>query len=121
MAAIGAVHRVPGDSGSADLAILGTAGLLVLVVLSHSARVSIPVALLVFAVQGTLLIREQGLNLLSLSQLGAAGYIIVTILIAFAALRAALGTHASVAARQASLVSRAAAERAATASASSCT
>ena len=115
VAAMGAVHRAHTNSGSTDLAILGTVGLLVLVVISHSVKVSIPVALLVFAVQGALLIREQGLNLLSLSQLGAAGYIIATILIAFVALRSTLDTHVKLAARQAFLKSRSAAERAAVA------
>ncbi len=114
VAAIGAVHRAH-DSASVDLAILGTAWLILLVVVSHPARVWVPVALLVFAVQGALLIREQGLNLLSLSQLGAAGYIIATVLIAFAALRPTLDLHVSLAARQASLASRSAAERAAAA------
>jgi len=71
----------------ANLAILGTAWLILLIVVSHPARVLIPVALLVFAVQGALLIGEQGLNLLTLSQLGAAGYIIAGVLIALAALR----------------------------------
>jgi hypothetical protein len=115
VAAIGAVHRANASSGSVDLAILGTAALLVLVVISHSAKVSIPVALLVFAVQGALLIRGQGLNLVSLSQLGAAGYIIATVLIAFVALRPTLDTNVRMAARQAYLKSRAAAERAAVA------
>ena len=73
VAAIGAIHRVPSDPGSVDLAILGTAWLILLVVVSYSARVWVPVALLVFVVQGVLLIMEQGLNRLSLSQLGAAG------------------------------------------------
>ena len=115
VATIGAVHRPSGDPGSVNLAILGTAWLLLLVVVSHSAWVWIPVALLFFAVQGAVLIGEQGLNLLSLSQLGAAGYIIATILIVFAALRPTIDTHVSMAARQASLASRAAAERAAAA------
>jgi hypothetical protein len=113
VAAIGAVHRTHGTPASVDFAILGTAWLILLVVVSHPARVWVPVALLVFAVQGALLIREQGLNLLSLSQLGAAGYIIATVLIAFAALRPTLDLHVSLAARQASLASRSAAERAA--------
>jgi hypothetical protein len=113
VAAIGAVHRAHGPPGSVNLAILGTAWLLLLVVMSHSARVWVPVALLVFAVQGALLIREQGLNLLSLSQVGAAGYIVAAILIAFAALRPTLDMHVRMAARQASLASRSAAERAA--------
>ena len=115
VAAIGVVHRASGDPGSVNLAILGTAWLLLLVVVSHSARVWIPVALLFFAVQGAVLISEQGLNLLSLSQLEGAGYVIATILIAFAALRPTIDTYVSLAARQASLASRAAAERAAAA------
>lgn len=115
VAAIGAAHRAHGTSGSVDLAILGTAWLILLIVVSHPARVWVPVALLVFALQGALLIREQGLNLLSMSQLGVAGYIIVTVLIAFAALRPTLDLHVSLAARQASLASRSAAERAAAA------
>jgi hypothetical protein len=115
VAAIGAAHRAHGGPGSVDLAILGTAWLLALVVMSHPARVWIPASLLVFAVYGALLIRNGGLNPLSLSQLGAAGYIIVAVLIAFAALRPTLDVHVSMAARQASLASRSAAERAAAA------
>jgi len=115
VAAIGAVHRAHGDPGNVNLAVLGTAWLLALVVMSHSARVWIPVALLVFAVEGAVVFREQGLNRLSMSQLGAAGYIIAAILIAFAALRPTLDTHVTMAVRQAALASRAAAERAAAA------
>jgi hypothetical protein len=115
VAAIGAVHRAHSDPGNVNLAVLGTVWLLALVVMSHSARVWIPVALLVFAVEGALLFRGQGLNPLSLSKLGAAGYIIAAILIAFAALRPTLDTHVTLAVRQAVLASRAAAERAAAA------
>lgn len=115
VAAIGAVHRARGASGSVDLAILGTGGLLVLVVMSRSARVWIPAALLVFAVHGALLIRAGGLNPLNLSELSAAGYIIAAVLIVFAALRPALAMRVSLAARQAALASRSAAERAAAA------
>jgi hypothetical protein len=115
VAAIGAVHRAHGDPGSVNLAVLGTVWLLALVVMSHSARVWLPVALLLFAVEGALVLREQGLNRLSVSQLGAAGYIIAAILIAFAALRPTLDTHVTMAVRQAALASRAAAERAAAA------
>jgi len=115
VAAIGAVHRAHGDPGNVNLAVLGTVWLLALVVMSHSARVWIPVALLVFAVEGAMVFREQGLNRLSMSQLGAAGYIIAAILIAFAALRPTLDTHVTMAVRQAALANRAAAERAAAA------
>jgi hypothetical protein len=115
VAAIGAVHRVHGGSGSVDLAILGTVWLLALIVLSRPARVWIPAALLVFAAHGALLIRDGGLSPLSLSQVAAAGYIIAAVLIAFAALRPTLDMQASMAARQASLASRSAAERAAAA------
>ena len=115
VAAVGAVHRAHSDPGNVNLAVLGTVWLLALVVMSHSARVWIPVALLLFAVEGALVLREQGLNRLSLSQLGAAGYIIAAVLIAFAALRPTLDTHVTMAVRQAALASRAAAERAAAA------
>lgn len=111
--ATGAAHRPHADPGSVDLAVLGTAWLLILIAVNHSARVWVPVALLVFAVQGAMLIREHGLNLLSLSQLGAAGYIIATILTAFTALRPTLDLHADLAARRASVASRSAARRAA--------
>jgi hypothetical protein len=113
VAVVGAAHRAHGGSASVDLAILGTVWLLALVVMSYPARVWIPGALLVFAVHSALLIRDGGLNPLTLSQLGAAAYIIVAVLIAFAALRPTLDVHVSMAARQASLASRSAAERAA--------
>ena len=113
VAVTGVAHQVHGAQGGVDLAILGTVWLLVLIVMSHSARVSIPAALLVFAVQAALLIRDGGLDPLSLSRLAAAGYILATVLIAFAALRQTLGIHVGMAARQASLASRSAAERAA--------
>lgn len=115
VAAIGAVHRAHSAPGSVDLAILGTIWLLVLVVMSCSARIWIPAALLVFAVHGALLICDGGLNPLGLSKLGAAGYITTAILITFAALRPTLAMHVGMAARQASLASRSAAERAAAA------
>ena len=115
VAAAGAAHQVHGAQGGVDLAVLGTVWLLVLIVMSHSARVWVPAALLVFAVQAALLIRDGGLNALSLSRLAAAGYILATVLIAFAALRQTLGIHVGIAARQASLASRSAAERAAAA------
>jgi hypothetical protein len=115
VAATGAAHQAHGAQGGVDLAILGTVWLLVLIVMSHSARVWIPAALLVFAVQAALLIRDGGLNPLSLSRLSAAGYIMATVLTAFAALRQTLDIHVGLAARQASLASRSAAERAAAA------
>jgi hypothetical protein len=115
VAAIGAAHQAHSDPGNVNLAVLGTVWLLALVVMAHPAWVWIPVALLVFAVEGVLVFREQGLNQLSLSQLGAAGYIIAAILIAFAALRPTLDMHVTMAVRQAALASRAAAEHAAAA------
>ena len=114
VAAIGAVHRAPA-SGGVDLGVFGTVWLLILVVMSRQARVWVPAGLLVFAVHSVLLTRDQGVNPLSLSQLSAAGYIIAAMLIAFAAVRPTLAMYASMAARQASLASRSAAERAAAA------
>ena len=115
VAAIGSTHQAHSDPGNVNLAVLGTVWLLALVAMSHPAWVWIPVALLVFAVEGVLVFREQGLNQLSVSQLAAAGYIIAAILIAFAALRPTLDMHVTMAVRQAALASRAAAERAAAA------
>jgi hypothetical protein len=66
-------------------------------------------------VHSALLIRAEGLNRLSLSELEAAGYIAAAILIAFAALRPTLAVHAGMAARRSSLASRSAAEHAASA------
>jgi hypothetical protein len=113
VAATGAVHRAHGAQGGVDLAILGTVVLLVVIVMSHRARAWIPAALLVFTIQGALLLRAGGLTAVTLSQVAAAGYIMATILIAFAALRPTLDTHAGIAAHRASLASRAAAEHAA--------
>jgi hypothetical protein len=103
-------HAVP---GSLDLAIIGTIWLLTLVVLNHSARVWVPAALTIFAAHCVVLIRTQGLDRLSLSELQVAGYICVAVLITFAAFRPTLAVHASIAARQSSLASRSAAEGAA--------
>jgi len=113
MAVIGVAHRLHGGPGAVDLGILGTAWLLILVVMSRPARVWVPGVLLVFVVHGSLLLRDEGLNAAGLSQLMASGYIMAAILIAFAAFRPALATQASMAARRASLASRSRAEHAA--------
>jgi hypothetical protein len=105
-------HVMP---GSVDLAILGTLWLLVVVALSAPARVSVPAALTVYVVHSALLIRAEGLNPLTLSELEAAGYILAAFLIAAAILRPTIAVHVSLAARRASLASRSAAESAAAA------
>jgi hypothetical protein len=115
VAVVGATRRPHDHPGSVDLAVLGTIWLLTLIVLSCSTRVWIPAALLVFAMQGALLIHDGGVNQVSLSQLTVVGYIMATILLAFAALRPTIDMHARIAARRASLASRSAAERAAAA------
>jgi hypothetical protein len=115
VAATGLAHRAHDTPGGVDLAVLGVAWLLLLVVVSHPARVWVPVALLVFAVQSVALIGAQGLTPQSVSQLEAGGYIITTVLMAFAALRPTLEMHVDLAARKASLASRSAAEHAAAA------
>lgn len=115
VAVVGATRRPHDHPGSVDLAVLGTIWLLALIVLSCSARVWIPAALLVFAMQGALLIYDGGVNQVSLSQLTVVGYIMATILLAFAALRPTIDMHVRIAARRASLASRSVAERAAAA------
>ena len=62
-----------------------------------------------------LLIRAEGLNPLTLSELEAAAYICAAFLIAAAVLRPTIAVHVSLAARRASLASRSAAESAAAA------
>jgi hypothetical protein len=115
VAVIGWEHRAHHPSESVDLAILGTVWLLALVALSRSARVWIPGALAVYGVHAALLIGVAGANPQSLAQLEAAGYILVAVLIAFAALRPTVAMHTSMTARRAALASRAEAERAAAA------
>jgi hypothetical protein len=113
--AIGWEHRPQRGSGSVDLAILGTAWLLALVTLSQPAWAWILGALAVFTLHAVLVIEAVGAGAPSLVQLEAGGYILVTILIAFAALRPALASHTRMSARRASLASRSEAERAAAA------
>jgi hypothetical protein len=115
VAVIGWEHRAHHPSESVDLAILGTVWLLALVALSQSARVWIPGALAVYGVHAALLIGVAGANPQSLAQLEAAGYILVAVLIAFAALRPTVAMHISMTARRAVLASRSEAERAAAA------
>ena len=110
---VGWEHRVHYTAGRVDLAILGTVWLLALVALSSPAWLSIPGAVIVFSVHAMLLIRDEGANRLSLTQLEAAGYIVAAMLIAFAALRPTIALHTRLAARRAALASRSVAEQAA--------
>jgi len=98
-----------------DLAIFVTVWLLALVALSQSARVWAPGALAVYGVHAALLIGVAGTDPQSLAQLEAAGYILLAVLIAFAALRPTVAMHTSMTARRAALASRSEAERAAAA------
>jgi hypothetical protein len=116
VAATGAAQpSPPGTLGTIDLAILGTAWLLVLVAMSRPARVWIPGALLVLSVHGMLLIRDSGVTPLSLTEILTAGCVLAAALIASAVSRSTLDMQASLAARAASLASRAVAERSAAA------
>ena len=110
--AVGLAHRPHGAPSSVDLGILGTVGLLIFVVMSRPALVWIPAALLVFAAHSATVIGADGLSPLSLSKLEAGGYIMAVALLAFSVVRPAVATSARIAARQAALASRAAAERA---------
>ena len=115
VAVIGWEHRAHDPAQSVDLAIFGTVWLLALVALSQSARVWAPGALAVYGVHAALLIGVAGTDPQSLAQLEAAGYILVAVLIAFAALRPTVAMHTSMTARRAALASRSEAERAAAA------
>jgi len=113
VAAIGWEHRPHRGSGSVDLAVLGTVWLLALVALSYPAWTWISAAVAVYAIHGVLVIGSAGTGAPGLSQLEAAGYVLATILFAFAALRPTLAMHTRISARRAALAGRLAAERAA--------
>lgn len=115
VAGIGWEHRAAYASGQINLAVLGTTWLLALVALSRPARVWVPAALMVLAVHAALLTSAVRADLVSLTELEAAGYIVVSTVIAFAALRPTIATHTSISAHRASLESKSAAERAAAA------
>jgi hypothetical protein len=115
VAVIGWVHTAHYPPGSVDLVILGTVWLLALVALSYPAWVWLPAALVVFAVHAALLIHALGANPLTLSQLEVVGYILVNVLIVFAALRPTVAVYTGMITRRASLASRSRAERAAAA------
>jgi hypothetical protein len=115
VAVVGAERQGLVMPGSVDLAVLGTMWLPALVVMSAPFWVSVPAALTVYAVHSALLIRAEGMNSVTLSELEAAGYICAALLIAAAVLRPTLAVHVSLAARRASLASRSAAESAAAA------
>jgi hypothetical protein len=111
--AIGWEHRPQRGSGAVDLAVLGTVWLLALIALSYPAWTWICAALAVFTIHGVLVIRSAGAGAPSLTQLEAGGYVLATILFAFAALRPTLAMHARISARRAWMASRLAAESAA--------
>ena len=110
---IGWEHRPHPGSGGVDLAVFGTVWLLALVALSYPAWTWISAALAVFTIHAVLVIGSAGAGASSLTQLEAGGYVLATILFAFAALRPTLAMHIRISARRASLASRMAAERAA--------
>jgi hypothetical protein len=110
---IGWEHRPHPGSGGVDLAVFGTVWLLALVALSYPAWTWISAALAVFTIHGALVIGVAGAGAASLTQIEAGGYVLATILFAFAALRPTLAMHTRISARRAALASRVAAERAA--------
>jgi hypothetical protein len=110
---IGWEHRPHPGSGGVDLAVFGTVWLLALVALSYPAWTWISAALAVFTIHAALVIGVAGAGAPSLTQIEAGGYVLATILFAFAALRPTLAMHTRISARRAALASRVAAERAA--------
>jgi hypothetical protein len=110
---VGWDRRVNGATGTVDWSVLGTGWLLALVALSRSAWVCVSGALLVFAAHAFFTVRLLGVTPLGLARLAVTAYVLVVILVIFAALRPTLRTHAGLAARRSALASRSAAERAA--------
>ena len=115
VALVGWDRRANGGTGTVDWSVLGTGWLLALVALSRPAWVWVSGALLIFTAHAVFTIRLLGVTSLGLARLALAAYLLVGILVIFAALRPTLRAHAGMAARHAALASRAAAERAAAA------
>ncbi len=113
--AVGWDRRAHGASGSVDWSVLGTGWVLALVALSRPAWEWICGALLVFAAHAVFAIHVLGVTSLGLARLAATAYLLVVVLVVFAAMRPTWRTHARMAARRVRLASRTAAERAAVA------
>jgi hypothetical protein len=111
VALLGWEHRTHYAAGRIDFAILGTAWLLALVALTSPAWLWIPGALAVLAVHVLVLVYVEAASRLIVTQIEASCYIVVTVLLAFSALRPTLAAHASISAHRAVLASRSAAER----------
>ena len=111
--AIGWDRRAHGAGGSVDWSVLGTGWVLALVALSRPAWEWICGALLVFAAHAVFAIHLLGVTSLGLARLAATAYLLVVVLVVFAALRPTWRTHARMAAHRIRLASRTAAERAA--------
>lgn len=112
---VGLERRPSLAGGTVHWSILGTIWLLALVALSRPAWTWVSGAVLVLATHAAFLIHALGVTALSLSQVGAAAYVLVVIMVNFAGLRPTLRAQADVAARRATLASTSAAERAAAA------
>ncbi|MGO9216423.1 MAG: hypothetical protein ACLP5E_01420 [Streptosporangiaceae bacterium] len=113
VSAVGWDRRPHAPAGALDWSILGAVWLLALAALSRPAWEWLPGALLVLAVNGFFIVRLLGTDAPGIARLAAAAYVTGVILSVFAVLRPTLRVHAGLAARQAELASRSAAERAA--------
>ncbi len=112
---VGWERRAHGAAGTVDWSVIGTGWLLALVALTRPAWVWGSAALVVFAAHAVLTIHALGMTPIWMARLAATGYTVVVILVVFAAMRPAVRTYSAMAARQAELSSRSAAERAAAA------
>jgi hypothetical protein len=114
---IGWDRRTHGAGGSVDWSVVGTGWLLALVALTRPAWEWASGALLVFTAHAIFTVRLLGVTSLSLARLASTVYLLIVVLVVFAALRPTWRTQAGMAARRALLASRSAAERAAAAAA----
>lgn len=110
---VGWERRAHGATGTVDWSVFGTGWLLALVALSRPAWAWVSGALLVFLAHAVFVIRVLGMTPLALTRLTAAAFILVVILVIFAAIRPTMRAEAGIAARRAALASRSEAERAA--------
>jgi hypothetical protein len=115
VAVVGWERRMHGTPGTVDWSVAGSSWLLALVAVSRPAWLWVTGAAGVFAAHAVFAVPDLGTRPLGLSRLAATAYTLVVVLAVFAALRPAVRAYAAVAARRAALVSRSAAEGAASA------
>jgi hypothetical protein len=110
---VGLERRAHGATGSVDWSVVGTGWLLALIAITRPSWEWICGAITVFVIHAVVTARVLGVQTLGLARLAVTAYVLLVILVTFAAARPLFRASARMAARRAGLASRLAAERAA--------